>query len=301
MNHFGLGVWLSACRFYFCSGRPIYFSSVGFQKEVLERFRHAAETCGVRRVDALQIRIHGAPDLPTLVYLPGLHGDWTLVGDFRRNLAGKIRFVEFIYPRTLTWSLDDYAMAIEKYLAENGIARGWLLGESYGSQIVWTLAARKKFSATGIFLAGGFVRHPLPWGARLVRIIFGGIPLKLLEWLLTAYSKIVKLRYRNSPETLASIDEFIRRRTEPDRQAALHRLDQIVAFDARATARETVLPVYYISGWFDPIVPWPPVRSWLRKNCPGYRGDKIIFCADHNVLTTAHRQAADQIYLRMQS
>ena len=77
-------------------------------------------------LEKLQIRIHGADHLPTLIYLPGLHGDWTLIGDFRKHLAGKVRFVEFTYPRSLTWSLDDYAEAIETSLAQNRIASGWL-------------------------------------------------------------------------------------------------------------------------------------------------------------------------------
>ena len=75
--------------------------------------------------EELQVRIHGDAALPTLIYLPGIHGDWTLVGDFRRQLAGTVRFVEFTYPRTLIWSLDDYAAAIESALAQNGITAGW--------------------------------------------------------------------------------------------------------------------------------------------------------------------------------
>ena len=59
--------------------------------------------------DALQMRVHGDASLPTLVYLPGLHGDWTLVSSFRAAIAGRVRFVEFTYPLTTTWSLDDYA------------------------------------------------------------------------------------------------------------------------------------------------------------------------------------------------
>ena len=122
--------------------------------------------------EELQIRIHGAAALPTLIYLPGLHGDWTLVGGFRRQLTGRVRFVEFTYPRTLTWTLDDYAAAVEKALAENGITGGWLLGESYGSQIVWALIARNTFPAQGIILAGGFVRHPSHRGMRLMQPVF---------------------------------------------------------------------------------------------------------------------------------
>src|ERR1051326_3150607 len=111
--------------------------------------------------ETLQIRIHGSDAMPALIYLPGLHGDWTLVGNFRRALAGRLRFVELTYPRTLTWSLDEYAAAIEAALLERGITNGWLLGESFGSQIAWPLGARKQFCTDGIILAGGFGRHPL--------------------------------------------------------------------------------------------------------------------------------------------
>jgi hypothetical protein len=52
--------------------------------------------------EELQLRIHGEATLPTLVYLPGLHGDWTLVGGFLRALGGRVRFVEMTYPRSLT-------------------------------------------------------------------------------------------------------------------------------------------------------------------------------------------------------
>jgi len=220
-------------------------------------------------VEELQIRVHGAASLPTVVYLPGLHGDWTLVGGFRRQLAGKARFVEFIYPRTLTWSLEDYAAAIENALAQNGITSGWLLGESYGSQIVWALVARKKFSAQGIILAGGFVKHPSRRGVRLMRFTLSMIPSKLLSWLVVFFAKLASWRYCHSPESLANIDEFVARRTKLDCQAMQHRLGLIAGFDPRETARATRLPVFYLSGWLDPIVPWPLARRWLRKKLSG--------------------------------
>jgi pimeloyl-ACP methyl ester carboxylesterase len=246
-------------------------------------------------LETLRIRVHGDADLPTLIYLPGIHGDWTLVGDFRKQLAGHVRFVEFIYPRTLTWSLDDYAAAIETALAENHITHGWLLGESFGSQVLWALVRRKQFTAQGIILAGGFVKYPILWGVRFAYTTFERIPLRALEGLLKIYGKLARLRYRRSPETVANIQEFIERRTELDRLAALHRLTLILNHDPRATARATSLPVFYVSGWVDPIVPWPLVRRWLRKQCPSLRADKIIFPADHNVLGTAPTQSARQI------
>ena len=160
----------------------------------------------------------------------------------------------------MTWSLDDYAAAVESELAERGITHGWLLGESFSSQVVWAIAARNTFRIDGIILAGGFVRHPLRWGVRLAERIAGGIPLALMTRILFSYAKVARFRYRHAPETLANISEFIARRTEPDRQAATHRLRLIAQNDPRDIARQARVPVYALAGLADPIVPWLPVR-----------------------------------------
>ncbi len=245
--------------------------------------------------DELQLHIHGEASLPTLIYLPGLHGDWTLVGGLLRALDGRVRFVEMTYPRTLDWSLDDYAAAIEAALVQKGITRGWLLGESFGSQPLWALVGRGKFSAQGVILAGGFVKHPMRWMILLAERLTGRMSNILFIWIIFSYAKIAKFRYRNSPGTLARIDEFVARRTDLDRQAAQHRLHLIAGFDPRPVARQTKLPVFGLSGILDPIVPWPLVRRWLKRNCPALRDYKIIKGADHNVLATAPRRAARQI------
>jgi pimeloyl-ACP methyl ester carboxylesterase len=274
-------------------------------------------------VEELQIRVHGTPDQRTLVYLPGIHGDWTLVSSFRAALAGRVRFVEFTYPRSLTWSLDEYAAAIEDALLANELKQGWVLGESFGSQVAWPFVARnatsisgphkravinpavaraktsecesERFQIKGLILAGGFVRYPVRWGLLLARRFCRDVSLTWLTRLLSFYAKYAKFRHRHAPETLASIAEFIERRTELDRQAAAHRLSLIHQYDPSAIARQTRLPVYSLSGFFDPIVPWWQVRPWLRRNCPGYHGGKTILRADHNVLGTAPQIAADQV------
>ena len=245
--------------------------------------------------EELQLRIHGGASLPTLIYLPGLHGDWTLIGGFRHALGGRVRFVEVTYPRTLTWSLDDYAAAIETALAKDGITGGWLLGESFGSQLLWALVGGGKFQTKGLILAGGFVKHPLRRAAWLAEKLTGRISMALFVRIIFGYASIARFRYRRSPETLASIDEFIARRTELDRRAAEHRLLLVAENDPRPIARQTGLPVFGLSGILDPIVPWPFVRHWLKKNCPALRAYKVIHTADHNVLSTAPREAAKQV------
>ncbi len=245
--------------------------------------------------EELQLRIYGDASLPTLIYLPGLHGDWTLIGGFRHAIGDRARFVEITYPRTITWSLDDYAAAVETALADNGITNGWLLGESFSSQVVWAMVARGKFKARGAILAGGFVKYPMHRAIRLAEKITAHISTRLLVWIIFGYARVARFRYRRSPQILASLDEFIARRTELDRRAAQHRLRLVAENDPRPIARQTRLPIFGLSGFFDPIVPWPRVRRWLRKHCPALRGYRVILRADHNVLSTAPKAAAKQV------
>ncbi|MBI5387624.1 MAG: alpha/beta hydrolase [Verrucomicrobia bacterium] len=248
--------------------------------------------------ESLQLRLHGDASLPTLIYLPGLHGDWTLVSSFRAAVAGRVRFVEFTYPRTTTWSLDDYADATRVALLERGVTRGWLLGESFGSQIVWPLLARsgREFQAEGVILAGGFVRYPVEAMVRFAQFMSTRWPRWFFRSALFVYGRYARLRHRRAPETLASIGEFTTRRLEPlDRLAIRHRLGLIAENDPRPIARQTRLPVFALVGLVDPIVPAIPVRRWLQKNCPGYRTSRLIWRADHNVLGTAPNAAAEQL------
>jgi pimeloyl-ACP methyl ester carboxylesterase len=257
--------------------------------------------------EKLQIRIHpqaecvspapgvAAASVPTLIYLPGLHGDWTLISSFRQALAGRARFVEITYPRSLTWSLDDYARAIESELKRSGIEAGWLLAESYGSQVGWQLVGRGRLQVAGLILAGGFVRHPATWGVRLASALLRKVSPPLMMRLLHVYSKVFQVRFRRAPEVIADMGAFLARRTDLDRRAAKHRLDLIAANDPCSVARNCASPVYSLTGFFDAIVPWVPVRRWLRRNCPALRDQRIIWRADHTVLATAPQAAADQV------
>jgi pimeloyl-ACP methyl ester carboxylesterase len=250
--------------------------------------------------EELQLRVHGSPELPTLIYLPGIHGDWTLVSSFRHAVRDRVRIVEFTYPRTLTWSLEDYGRAVLNALAEHGITHGWLLGESFGSQVAWSIvrlasAGGEPFRADGVILAGGFARYPILLGVRVVRWLNARVSPRVMRAGLRLYVAYARLRHRRAPETLASLDEFIARRTEPDRHAILHRYGLILASDAGQTAATCRLPTFCLSGFVDPVVPWLFSIPAIRRACPGFRGSRIILNADHNVLGTAPRRAAEQI------
>ena len=247
------------------------------------------------------LKIYGDAASPTLIYLPGLHGDWTLISSFRRALNNRTRFVEVTYPRTLTWSLEDYAAGVEASFLAAGINSGWLLAESFGSQIAWHLATRNRFATQGIILAGGFGKHPFRFAVRVLEKIAGQVPLRVIVAVLFGYARLTRLRYRRSPETLARIDEFIARRTELDRQAACRRLQLVAANDPCSAVRQIKVPVFALTGSIDPVVPWFVVRPWLKEHCTTLRDYKVIWRADHNVLRTAANQSAELVVNWMNS
>lgn len=270
--------------------------------------------------ESLQIRIHGDAGLPTLIYLPGIHGDWTLVSSFRERMKSQVRFVEFIYPRTLEWSLDDYATAVLAALEQNDVHEGIVLGESFGSQVAWAMLAAGRhscrplepsntegkqlptlgdrnvalpFRPTMLILAGGFVRYPFMPLVDFSRWVWQLTPASVVRAFFKGYAIVARWRHRHAPETAAAIKEFVARRTPLDLAAMGHRLKLIREHDPAAIARQVAIPVCQLAGFWDPIVWQPAVRSWLRRFCPGYRATRVISFADHNVLGTAPDSAAE--------
>jgi pimeloyl-ACP methyl ester carboxylesterase len=259
--------------------------------------------------ETLQIQITGDSAAPTVIYLPGLHGDWTLLSSFRAALGDRARLVEFTYPRTLTWTLAEYAREVSYALLDLGITNGWLLAESFGSQVAWQLLALERsrseipgsaspmrtFHTAGLIVSAGFVKHPIPLIPKLGSIVVAGTPLVLVRQFLRLYALYARFRHRHAPETLLSVSEFVARRTELDRQAMTHRIRLIIQNDPRPIARTTCIPVYWLMGSVDPIVPWPWSYAWIRENCPGFLEGKLFWSADHNVLGTAPQLAAEQV------
>lgn len=241
---------------------------------------------------SVSIRVHAGSG-PTLVYLPGLHGDWGLIGQFRRELGTKVRFVEFSYSKEPV-TLAHLAELVHGELTKAGVHGGWLLGQSFGSQVAWALLERG-YAADGVILAGGFVKHPWPWGVALMRGVMGGLPAGAIKPVYSAYSRACNALARREGEQAAEIMEFAGRRGAPEWRAAAWRLRLIADNDPRSVARRTKVPVHYLGGGIDPLVPWPAIVSWLKRECPGWRGEAILPLSDHNVLGSAPRESAERI------
>lgn len=247
--------------------------------------------------------MHSPGATPTLVYLPGLHGDWTLAGRFRRALGSRACFVEFTYPRSLDWDLDDYAQAVMAALRSHGITRGWLIGESFSSQVAWAMIVRQEqdgraalsFQIEGVILSGGFVRYPSDWELCAGMWVQDRLPEACWEFSFACLVRLAGWLARHDALTRDDVAEFVARRTPEDRRAIQRRMQLLAEHDSRPAARTTRVPVYQLTARGDFIVPWRPVRRWLRAECPGYRATRVVPFSSHSVLFSRPDLAAPQI------
>lgn len=240
--------------------------------------------------------VRGAAGLPTLVYLPGLHGDWSLTGPFGAALGDSVRWVRTAYGRSTSDDLPAMARSVLEALGAAGIDGGWLLAESFGSQVAWSLLGelreRPGFRVDGVILAGGFVRYPWPWLVGSAHAgadrISGGLSL-----LVAAGIRWARFHYGKTPEGRAAVEAFASHRREPGDAAAMtHRMRLIRDHDPRPVARAFRGPVWSLAGRWDLLVPMPWVHRWLRRECPGFRGAVTLGGCDHVVLASRPARAA---------
>ena len=242
--------------------------------------------------EPLLIRVHGDPSGPTMIHLPGIHGDWSMVGDFRREAVKHLCFVEFTYPRTTTWSMDQYGQAIYDSLLQHNIKHGWIMAESFGSQLAWkVLEIQRKspqdFTPEGSILAGGFVQHMTLCGFKFLgfKIKFS---IKTQFTILRYTGRRILKRCLRDPLVKEDLMEFKKRRSQLDRDAVKHRLKIIAANDPRPVAAETHIPVYCMGGLIDLAVIFPHTRYWLWRHCPGYKGGYLMLDPDLRVIGSDH-------------
>jgi pimeloyl-ACP methyl ester carboxylesterase len=240
---------------------------------------------------------------PTLIYLPGIHGDWTLAGRFRRALGDRAGFVEFNYPRSLQWNLEDYADAVVEALEARGINHGWLIGESFSSQVAWAIGARQTqaarvagaFVIDGVILAGGFVRYPYDWEVRAGIWSHDHLPDACWRFGFSCLVHSARWLAGNDPAIAEDVVEFVARRTPEDLRIIRRRMEILLERDLRPAACAARMPVYQLTARGDFIVPWGPVRRWLRAACPGYRSTRVVPFSSHSVLFSRPALSVEQI------
>lgn len=231
--------------------------------------------------DDLITRLSGAPEGPALVYIPGIHGDWTPMWRIRELLGRSFRLVEVSYPRAATdWTLEDYVARLVELFDRLGLSSAHLLAESFGSLVGWDFTCRHPGRVKSLMVAGGFCRTPGRVKVALADFALGLIPAWILDRFVDLYLAFLVRRGFPRDAFLRSGEFFPATRTARGWRSTHNRLRIIRRTDVRRRLGELRVPVLYFGGARDRIVP-------VRREIATLRGALAPECAFREVLFPA--------------
>lgn len=239
----------------------------------------------------------GKQNAPPIVYLPGVHGDWTPQAAARTLLTRDFHLVETAYPRIETWSIDDYARALNGLLDKLGIESAHIVGESFGSLVGWQFGIADPDRIRSFTLIGGFSQPPRFRIAAAASAALNTLPTRLLESSIDLYVA-GKSAIGESRESF-DIGAYPATRTERGRRATANRMSIIQTSDYSPKLKEIKFPVRYLGGANDIVVPVRREIATLSAHLPAHCDfqSELVRRAPH-ALIASHPQKACESILR---
>lgn len=236
---------------------------------------------------------HGKPDAPVLLYLPGVQGDWTPLWGIAPLFRHRYRLIATAYPRQCGWSLEDHARAAQRLLDDLGIQSAHVLGESFGSIVGQMLALLEPARVTSLVMAGGFCQPPTPWGAMLASRLFRKVSPKVLDSMVRWYVRL-NAGQRLRVDRRMYAQAFLAVRSRRGWHACANRMKIIYSTDLRTRLGELKVPMAYMGGERDLVVPVrrevSSFQKLLRPEC-GFRY-KLYANKPHPILPSHPHECA---------
>jgi pimeloyl-ACP methyl ester carboxylesterase len=252
----------------------------------------------LRRLDQATGLVHqaeGDPQAPAIIYLPGVHGDWTPQVRARPILSRDFHFVETAYPRTHHWSIDDYARALKELLDDLGIDSAHIVGESFGSLVAWKFGIANPERFRSFTLVGGFSRPPRFRVAAAAAVALKSLPTNLLEAAIDLYVA-AKSAAGEHRETFQS-GAYPAARTVRGRRATANRMTIIQESEFQNHLQEIRFPVRYVGGARDIVVPVRREIATLGASLPPHCDfqSALVAGAPHALIASHPEQTVQHI------
>jgi 3-oxoadipate enol-lactonase len=252
----------------------------------------------LRKLDTATELVHqtgGDPSSPAILFLPGVHGDWTPQTRARSELIQDFHLVETAYPRVKHWAIADFARSLNALLDHLGIESAHIVGESFGSLVGWQFGVEYPDRVKSFTLLGGFSRPPRFRVAAAAATALKRLPTGVLESGIDLYvaGKSVIGEHREKFDTGA----YPATRTPSGRLATANRMSIIQATDFREHLAKIDFPVRYLGGANDIVVPVRREISTLMEHLPPeceFQGE-LIKGAPHPIIASHPEQTAQQL------
>lgn len=219
-----------------------------------------------------------------LVLLPGLDGTGLLFRPLLQALAPEIAPIVVTYPAEQPLG---YAELLELVLAALPKERPFvLLGESFGGPLALRVAATRPAGLKALILSASFVCCPYPlvprWAAALVP-----------DWPLRAFPALSHMKALCGAYATPALGALTAQALALVKPAVLaQRIRAVIQVDVRAELAACELPMLYLQGSHDLVVPAANLQRMLRIK-PDLQ--QVQIAAPHMLLQTRPQQAAAAI------
>jgi 3-oxoadipate enol-lactonase len=241
-------------------------------------------------------QVTGPEEHPPLVYLPGVHGDWTPLGRARSLLNESFQLVEAAYPRVAHWSLADFSQALESLLDALKLDSVHLVGESFGSLVAWEFGLTHPRRVRSLALVGGF-SHPPSRTAGLAKHALSLVPTALFETGVDMYVAHKNRRGEPRHPPGEGVPPYAAVRTASGRRATANRMRLIQRTDFRPLLSQVAFPVRYIGGEKDRLVPVQRELRTLQQHLPAicnFQG-RVLPGAPHMIIVSHPEQTVEHL------
>ena len=219
----------------------------------------------------------------TLVLLPGLDGTGILFEPFLRELPPEIIPQVIPLPSQVPMGYESLVPIVTSHLPNTGSY--FLLGESFSGPLSLMIAATRPAGLQGVILCASFIRNPT-YVPSILRVIVGTWMFRMIPQM--AQAKTLMSRYSTSE--LRALLARVHLQVAP--AVTAQRIRSILALDCRKALKECPVPLAYIRGALDGVVPARNCREILAIK-PSVR--EFVIRAPHMILQTQPRAAADVI------
>lgn len=248
----------------------------------------------------LQGLIHetsGPDEGPPAIYLPGSHGDPSMLAPARQHLNRELRLHEVTYPRAAEWRLPRYASALEDLMDVLELESAHLIGESFGSMVGLEFGLAHPGRVRSLTMVGGFCHPVAQRRSSVARRALSHVPGPLLERGLELYTAFRGSRGAVERDLSWAAIPHVASQSHRTRRAVAGRLAEVGRADYRSVLHRVRFEVRYLGGGADTAVAVRREISLLRNRLPEparFRSH-VIAGAPHAVLSTHPRPSAERI------
>jgi len=208
-----------------------------------------------------------APELhapATVIFVPGLDGTALMFYRQVPLLAERFNVVAFPLPDDPDMEMDDLVEDLARLITEVSTDDVLLCGESFGGALSLSLALKHPELVAGLVIVNSFPIIRSRW-----KLYLGPWLLRMVPWMAMPIARRFTEAKLHSPHAHPDdIREFRERSKAIGKRGYLKRIKILQGYDIRERLHELELPVLFLAGDCDKLVPAVEEASFMAERMP---------------------------------